>query len=586
MIDSVEKLIESGVILTEDHKFIKGCAENNNLEGVVIIPDSIKGFAVLGSTCFRNCTKITHIQLPSMFYSIPEKAFSGCTSLVSINIPDSVKLIFDEAFENCNSLQKICIPKSVTNVGNQYGHNSPFKGLNIYIKVDEDNANYLSDRGSLYDKTKSVIYKFYSDKVVDDLKIEETVNEIHHYAFSGCTLLKKVEIPKSVKKIGDGAFSGCSNLSEIVIGAAINEIPYDAFENCTSLVQIEIPENIKRICRNAFGGCTSLTHINIKGNVSIDRNAFKNCKSIKIVVFEKVDKKHIESYKNFLFTLFNDAESIESITINDIKIDALDVFRKHEMQLKVMSMFYNGLGMNITKIRGNSDDKNSFKAMDNSWPFKIEDFYDTPQSKDFIFSENWFRNTGIGLVLGWNNYRAIDVDLVGCNSLYHTVGPGFDEVIDDFLQLLGLPEDYPWVIKSGSHSGFHIVFRCEKLDSEFASKAYTPNDQFRYLSYDCEKLFDRLELRWREHLVLPPSIHMSGNSYIFYQRTPKNERPKDWFDNRDWKKKDESSQNLPSTEPAWLTIKDIDNLVFHYCGNIEITEYKFNSCSFKLSELS
>ncbi|WP_192821034.1 hypothetical protein [Rufibacter sp. LB8] len=86
-------------------------------------------------------------------------------------------------------------------------------------------------------------------------------------------------------------------------------------------------------------------------------------------------------------------------------------------------------------------EKNLFKSPYHEWTkYQFE-----RQNKEEILEYNWKDATGVGVILGHQNLRALDID--GCVSL---------EFIDKVLETLQLPLDYPWVMRSGSGNGFHI----------------------------------------------------------------------------------------------------------------------------------
>ena len=70
------------------------------------------------------------------------------------------------------------------------------------------------------------------------------------------------------------------------------------------------------------------------------------------------------------------------------------------------------------------------------------------------------------------------------------------------------------------------------------SISFAPSDR-----YSNPQLFTRIELRWCDHLVLPPSIHASGNQYYF------------------------RNKKLPTTKPAELTLASIEPMLYKYCGD-------------------
>lgn len=56
------------------------------------------------------------------------------------------------------------------------------------------------------------------------LILPDTITEIAHHAFEGCSSLKRIVIPDSVTKIGDWLFRDCTDLKEVIIGRGISKI--------------------------------------------------------------------------------------------------------------------------------------------------------------------------------------------------------------------------------------------------------------------------------------------------------------------------------------------------------------------------
>lgn len=122
------------------------------------------------------------------------------------------------------------------------------------------------------------------------------------------------------------------------------------------------------------------------------------------------------------------------------------------------------------------------------------------QNKVDMESLDWHSAKGIGTVAGFNGLRALDFDGASNSAFLSTV-----------LQLLGFPENYEWVVTSGSNNGFHVIFYCGNF--EFAGykrrlKRYFPNNKHK-------KHFTCIDLIWFNHLILPPSLHKTGNNYKF-----------------------------------------------------------------------
>ena len=259
--------IPNSVTSIESYAFY-GCTRLTS----ITIPNSVTS---IESCAFFECTSLTSITIPSSVTSIGKYAFWKCTSLTSITIPNSVTSIGNDAFYGCTSLTSITIPSSVTNIGN-----SIFAGCKCLnqINVDNENPNYSSLDGILYNKSKSLLLSCVNkEKVI----IPNSVTSIESGAFYGCTSLKSITIPNSVTSIGDRAFCECTSLTSITIPKGVTSIGEDAFNGCTSLTSITIPKGVTSIGEDAFNGCTSLTSITIPNSVtSIGDYAFYECTSL------------------------------------------------------------------------------------------------------------------------------------------------------------------------------------------------------------------------------------------------------------------------------------------------------------------
>ena len=163
---------------------------------------------------YPSAKDITAYEIPESVTTIGDGAFDCCTSLASVTIPDSVTSIGNYAFYECTSLASITIPNSVTSIGR--GAFEDCASL-ASISVDENNENYSSDDGILFNKDKTILVQYPSGKTTSTYSIPNSVTSIGNYAFYGCTNLTSVTIPNSVTSIGDCAFEGCTSLASITI---------------------------------------------------------------------------------------------------------------------------------------------------------------------------------------------------------------------------------------------------------------------------------------------------------------------------------------------------------------------------------
>lgn len=221
--------------------------------------------------------ELESVIIPEGVTRIPEKCFDQCGRLKEVILPVSLEEICDMAFSGCMALEKISIPANVNAIGNQAF--TYCMGLKEF-EVSDDNNDYSSYKGALYDKFRSVLVKYpagltgkaeldedvleigewaFEWSAVNEILIPEGVTRINSRAFSGCIRLEKITLPETVTRIGDQAFFGCRSLKELTIPEGVMIIERSAFYNCSSLEKIYIPESVASIDSWAFEGCPSLT---------------------------------------------------------------------------------------------------------------------------------------------------------------------------------------------------------------------------------------------------------------------------------------------------------------------------------------
>jgi len=117
---------------------------------------------------------------------------------------------------------------------------------------------------------------------------------------------------------------------------------------------------------------------------------------------------------------------------------------------------------------------------------------------------SWNSDTnGIGAISGIKKLRCLDFD-----------GVVNGEIVKQFVTSLGLPLEYTWIVKSGSHKGYHIWFYCD--DDSYLFRILSGRKSYYKLNLIVDGLCHHIELRWEKcYTVLPPSDHPSGNSYEF-----------------------------------------------------------------------
>lgn len=191
--------------------------------------------------------------------------------------------------------------------------------------------------------------------------------------------------------------------------------------------------------------------------------------------------------------------------------------------LRLWANYYYNMGFNVTHIIPHLNEgkaKNPYKSATNDRHI----LKNQRQTIEELNSYDWENASGIGVVLGFNNLRAIDFDFKRFRGDVNN-----QQILNDFckkvLKLLTLPSNYEWVTFT-PNDGLHILFFCDDHPfkvKENLTKAFTPNDNWWALYNDNEYLnFTHLELRWNKHLMLSPSKIENNKFY----RVKNNQLPK------------------------------------------------------------
>jgi len=234
----------AGITITKRITSIGEYAFSGTSLTVVTIPDKVTS---IGKGAFCSCSRLIKISILNGVTRINGFVFDKCINLASISLPDSVNIIENYSFWNCSNLTNITIPKNVSII-----EDSVFPSCTSLtaINVDSENKTYSSMDGVLYNKNKTVLFKYPEGKT--------------DYTFT---------VPNTVIKIWENAFYHCTNLSQVIIQEGILTIENNAFLNCSNLIRIIIPNSLTSIGSLAFNRCTSLdfSSLNIPDNIRIFR---------------------------------------------------------------------------------------------------------------------------------------------------------------------------------------------------------------------------------------------------------------------------------------------------------------------------
>lgn len=252
----------------------------------VVLPDDVR---IISAKAFKDLVDLKNVEIGKGLLSIGDEAFSGCINLEQVKVPLSLKTIGNSAFNECLSLTSFDIPSGVTKISNNTFYNCTSLqsiSLSKNLKVIGNDA-------------------FYNCTSLEDITLPNALTEIGSNAFYNCTNIKEMNVPKNVQKIGIGFIAGCASLQKLTvpfIGEELdstantnfgyffgtsqifnqnNSVPQtlksltitkdvtidsNAFYNCKTLEEIYLPNTLRKVGSTAFTGCNNLKDVYFAGD--------------------------------------------------------------------------------------------------------------------------------------------------------------------------------------------------------------------------------------------------------------------------------------------------------------------------------
>ena len=268
--------------------------------GDIVIPTTV---TKIGDEAFQGNKKVTGVTIPGSVVDIGNNAFEACENLkkVAFTNPGEARnnlLIRLSAFKDCTKLTDVEIPARVKQiVGNI------FKGCTslMEIKVNANNPYYFAQDGVLFGPALVEYSPKYDDNYVllaypagrqGEYTIpsqvnEKTIDQIWTSGFEGAASLTDITIPASIGRLGTAAFES-TGLTHVTIPDTVQQVDPAVFQNCTSLVSVKLPEGITEIDQYLFANCISLQNVDMPDTITkINIYAFHNCTSLTSLALPK-----------------------------------------------------------------------------------------------------------------------------------------------------------------------------------------------------------------------------------------------------------------------------------------------------------
>jgi len=212
--------------------------KNINIEDGVLGFCDISGQLVESLTgVFADQKKLETVNLGNTNYVFGENCFRNCSSILTVKIPSNMDIVEGKCFDKCSSIKNIDL--SVI---------KEFNGQSAFA-----NCSKLEDIGKFSDEVIELPDKTFIS--CTNLKINSlnNITKLGNECFEYCKVLNK-NIVTDVEEIGDKCFLGCS-FSEVYLKKA-KKVGYNAFGTCGALEKIrfgnlDIPDIADEIVENS-----------------------------------------------------------------------------------------------------------------------------------------------------------------------------------------------------------------------------------------------------------------------------------------------------------------------------------------------
>ena len=255
--------------------------------------------SIEGGGVFEGCESFTSFKFPSSYASnnLPSFTFKNCKNLATINWNGyNPKRLNSCAFQDCDKITWSQVPQSVEELGDEC-----FYHCDALTSVDLSKIKKM-DTGVFWGTpltsvewpaavTEIPARTFWACGQLTTIKgipgqpgAWDNITKIGENAFNQCTALTTIKLPAELKTIDAQAFRTCINLATVDYGTKVETIGDGAFWSTGALKKFFFKGSVKTLGADAFRE-SGLTCVHLKGDMTIGKEAFMNCTSLKYVEF-------------------------------------------------------------------------------------------------------------------------------------------------------------------------------------------------------------------------------------------------------------------------------------------------------------
>ena len=197
--------------------------------------------------------KVTYNNIEYTVRSIDSDAFRNCRNLTSLQLPSTLIFISNSPFVNCVQLTEINLPKAFWGFYSNTFDETYFTAIN----VDEDNPNFTSTDGVLYNKDMTKVLAFPAKKS-GSYRVPATVTSLSTKVVNNVSIDELI-IPANVTEIkggNSGMSYNSSSIKKLVVEDGDTEL--EIGQGCYSIGFYDYDNNTNYNGYTLFNGVTNL----------------------------------------------------------------------------------------------------------------------------------------------------------------------------------------------------------------------------------------------------------------------------------------------------------------------------------------